>query len=43
MWMTAKNALVRVPFGGANGGVACDPRILSKRELEQLTRRFTTE
>jgi glutamate/leucine/phenylalanine/valine dehydrogenase len=43
MWMTAKNALVRVPFGGANGGVACDPRILSRRELEQLTRRFTTE
>ena len=41
--MTWKNALVRVPFGGAKGGVACDPRTLSKRELERLTRRFTTE
>jgi glutamate dehydrogenase (NAD(P)+) len=43
MWMTWKNALVRVPFGGAKGGVACDPRTLSKREVERLTRRFTTE
>ena len=43
MWMTWKNALVRVPFGGAKGGVACDPRTLSTRELERLTRRFTTE
>ncbi len=43
MWMTWKNALVRLPFGGAKGGVACDPRALSARELERLTRRFTTE
>jgi glutamate dehydrogenase (NAD(P)+) len=43
MWMAWKNALVRVPFGGAKGGVACDPRALSPRELERLTRRFTTE
>ena len=43
MWMTWKNALVRLPFGGAKGGVACDPRALSRRELERLTRRFTTE
>jgi glutamate dehydrogenase (NAD(P)+) len=43
MWMTWKCALVRLPFGGAKGGVACDPRALSVRELERLTRRFTTE
>jgi glutamate dehydrogenase (NAD(P)+) len=43
MWMTWKNALVGVPFGGAKGGVACAPRTLSQRELERLTRRFTTE
>ena len=43
MWMTWKNALVRLPFGGAKGGVACDPRALSRREVERLTRRFTTE
>jgi len=43
MWMTWKSALVRLPFGGAKGGVACDPRALSRRELERLTRRFTAE
>jgi glutamate dehydrogenase (NAD(P)+) len=43
MLMTWKSALVRLPFGGAKGGVACDPRSLSRRELERLTRRFTTE
>ncbi|MBI4492231.1 MAG: hypothetical protein HY690_05505, partial [Chloroflexi bacterium] len=43
MWMTWKCALVRLPFGGAKGGVACDPTRLSARELEQVTRRFTTE
>jgi glutamate dehydrogenase (NAD(P)+) len=43
MWMTWKCAVVGIPFGGAKGGVAVDPKQLSKRELEGLTRRFTTE
>ena len=41
MLMTLKTALVEVPFGGAKGGIDCDPAQLSRRELEQLTRRFT--
>ena len=43
MSMTWKCALVRVPFGGAKGGVTCDPTALSPGELERLTRRFTSE
>jgi glutamate dehydrogenase (NAD(P)+) len=43
MWMTWKCALLRLPYGGAKGGVRCDPRSFSMGELERLTRRFTTE
>ena len=43
IWMTFKCAIVNLPFGGAKGGVRCDPREMSKRELENLTRRFTYE
>ncbi len=43
MVMTWKSAVVDLPFGGAKGGVVCDPRGLSIAELERLTRRFTTE
>jgi glutamate dehydrogenase (NAD(P)+) len=43
MWMTWKCALVGVPFGGAKGGVTCDPATLSAKELEALSRRFATE
>ena len=43
MWMTWKCALMHLPYGGAKGGVACDPRALSPRELERLTRRYATE
>ena len=43
MYMTWKTAVVGLPFGGAKGGVVCDPRSLSAGELERLTRRFTTE
>jgi glutamate dehydrogenase (NAD(P)+) len=43
MWMTWKCALMAIPFGGAKGGVVCDPKALSVRELERLTRRYTTE
>lgn len=38
--MTWKTAIVNIPFGGAKGGVTCDPRTLSRKELEQLTRLF---
>jgi glutamate dehydrogenase (NAD(P)+) len=43
MWMTWKCAVVKLPFGGAKGGVVCDPKRMSLREQEALTRRFTTE
>jgi glutamate dehydrogenase (NAD(P)+) len=43
MYMTWKTAVVDIPFGGAKGGVVCDPHSLSLNELERLTRRFTTE
>jgi glutamate dehydrogenase (NAD(P)+) len=42
-WMTWKCALLRLPYGGAKGGVRCDPRALSPGEIERLTRRFTSE
>ena len=42
-WMTIKNAAIGVPFGGAKGGVRCDPRELSRGELERITRRYTSE
>ena len=42
-WMTWKCALLRLPYGGAKGGVRCDPRSLSPGEIERLTRRFTSE
>ncbi|MCX8213566.1 MAG: glutamate dehydrogenase [SAR202 cluster bacterium] len=40
--MSWKTSLVNIPFGGAKGGVQCDPRALSKEELRRLTRRYTT-
>jgi glutamate dehydrogenase (NAD(P)+) len=40
-WMTWKCAVVNIPFGGAKGGVVCEPARLSQRELEMLTRRYT--
>ena len=43
MWMTWKCALLKLPYGGAKGGIRCDPKALSLRELELLTRRFTSE
>jgi glutamate dehydrogenase (NAD(P)+) len=43
MWMSWKCALTGLPYGGAKGGITCDPRKLSNGELERLTRRFTQE
>jgi glutamate dehydrogenase (NAD(P)+) len=42
-WMTWKCAVVNIPFGGGKGGVICDPSMLSKAELERITRRYTAE
>lgn len=43
MWMTWKCSLAGLPFGGAKGGVACDPTRLSRQELQAMTRRYTAE
>jgi glutamate dehydrogenase (NAD(P)+) len=43
MWMTWKCSLMGLPFGGAKGGVICDPKAMSRGELERMTRRFTSE
>src|SRR5512147_2847873 len=43
MWMTWKCAVVNIPFGGAKGGVTCDPKAMSARELENMTRRYVYE
>jgi glutamate dehydrogenase (NAD(P)+) len=43
MWMTWKCALLRLPYGGAKGGVRCNPREMSLDELQRLTRRYTIE
>src|SRR4029078_8310160 len=42
-WMTWKCAVVNIPFGGANGGISCDPKKMSMREVERMTRRDTAE
>jgi len=43
MWMTWKCAVVNIPYGGAKGGVTCDPKLMSLGELERMTRRFASE
>jgi glutamate dehydrogenase (NAD(P)+) len=43
MWMTWKCALLKLPYGGAKGGVRCNPREMSRDELQRLTRRYTVE
>jgi glutamate dehydrogenase (NAD(P)+) len=43
MWMTWKAAVVNIPFGGAKGGIKCDPHVMSAKELENVTRRYTWE
>ncbi len=43
MWMTWKCAVVGIPYGGAKGGVICDPKQMTAQQLETLTRRYTTE
>jgi len=41
-WMTWKTSLMGIPYGGAKGGIICDPKKMSKAELERMTRRYTT-
>jgi glutamate dehydrogenase (NAD(P)+) len=43
MWMAWKTAAVNIPYGGGKGGVICDPKRMSKSELERMTRRYTSE
>ena len=43
MWMTWKCSLVGLPFGGAKGGITCDPTTLSRKEIQGMTRRYTAE
>ena len=43
MWMSWKTAVVNIPFGGAKGGVQCDVKVMSLKEVENMTRRFTWE
>lgn len=43
MWMTWKTAVVDIPFGGGKGGVVCDPKQMSRGEIQRLTRRYTSE
>jgi glutamate dehydrogenase (NAD(P)+) len=42
-WMSVKNAAVNLPYGGAKGGIRVDPSVLSRKELERMTRRYTSE
>jgi len=42
MWMTWKCAVVNIPFGGAKGGITCNPKVMSLGELERMTRRYTS-
>jgi glutamate dehydrogenase (NAD(P)+) len=42
-WMTLKAAVVNIPYGGAKGAIACNPKTLSQNELERMTRRYTSE
>src|SRR5204863_4718045 len=42
-WMTVKCAAVNLPYGGAKGGIRCEPAALSTKELERITRRYTSE
>jgi len=43
MWMTWKTAVVNIPYGGAKGGIVCNPKEMSEKELERLTRRYASE